>query len=632
MNIRTDLKRQALNTVPFLVAVSLVLVANDPCSQALRTMGAENVPSATQSQDTPLDILAKRVQRLEEQQDEQSKQIKGVVRHLVSSAESQLDISNYQQARRQFEAKLIRHAPSPQNAASPVVPDDAREIDYQSGELRLHAWVSKSEGKEKRPAVLYLHGGFAMSAEDWKQTQPFRDAGYVVLTPMLRGENSQKGDFSYFYHEVDDAVAAAELLASQPNVDANRIFVAGHSVGGTLSLLTAMASGRFRAAVSLSAAPDQVTVCETHSPSFVPFDKNDVREAQIRSPLEFAGSFQCPVRILYGEAEVEVDLMSQRLAWLARKSGVDCEAVRIPGDHMSSVRGGIQQALAFFARQSLGEASLPLSVSKAATLPKVLDLDLGESVTLRLVRLEPGTFLMGSPESEPGRRMDESQHEVTINHPVCMGVFPITQAQYLRVMGTAPSAFAPNGRGKDRVAGMSTAEFPVDSVSWEDAMDFCRVISLLPVVRENGWTVDLPTEAEWEFACRAGSTSPLNYGSVESNQQANFNGEQLTGGTFLKRTSRVGSYPPNSWGLYDMHGNVLQWCSDGYTADYSWPERRNDQSTTVIATQRVSRGGSWLATAAGCRSAYRDPEEPTAQFPNRGFRVVVRQGIPVPSR
>jgi dipeptidyl aminopeptidase/acylaminoacyl peptidase len=221
------------------------------------------------------------------------------------------------------------------------------EVEYPSGGLRLRAWVNRpAEGGRRRPAVLFLHGGFAFDRDDWSVSQPFRDAGFVVLTPMLRGENGQPGSFTFFYDELDDVLAAAEFLANQPYVDAGHLYVAGSSAGGTLALLAAEASGRFRAAASASASPDQALLVR-HAKIDLPFDKNDPRELQLRSPLAYAASLKCPARIYYATRDHFV-LTSRRTAELAKAHGLDAEAVRLEGDHGSIVPEAVKQSVAFF--------------------------------------------------------------------------------------------------------------------------------------------------------------------------------------------------------------------------------------------------------------------------------------------
>jgi len=254
----------------------------------------------------------------------------------------------YAQARQRFQTRLIRQGPAPQRWQREQPPPGVREIDYTSGNLRLKAWVSAPPpGGGRKPAVLFLHGGFAFGADDWEQTRPFQDAGFVVLTPMLRGENGLPGSYSMFYNEVEDVLAAAESLAQLPYVDGNRLYVAGHSVGGTLTLLAALTSDRFRAAASFSGSPDQVSWARGQS-ELVPFDPSDKREFQMRSPLAFPRSFRCPTRLYYGSQEILFASNSKKTAELARAAGRDVEAVSVPGDHFTSVDPAMRQAILFF--------------------------------------------------------------------------------------------------------------------------------------------------------------------------------------------------------------------------------------------------------------------------------------------
>jgi len=254
---------------------------------------------------------------------------------------------DYAKARSRFRTKLLRKGPAPQPGSLAKPPSGVIEVKYPSGELRLKAWVNRPvDVSRQHPAVLFLHGGFAFDREDWDLSQPFRAAGFVVMTPILRGENGQTGSFTLWYDEVDDVLAAAEFLSKQPYVDSSHLCVAGSSAGGTLSLLAAQSSRRFRAAASFSASPDQALLVR-HAKIDLPFDKTDARELQLRSPLAYAGSFKCPVRIYYGTQDHFV-LTSQRTAAVAKDRGLDVEAVPIEGDHGSSVPPAIKQSIPFF--------------------------------------------------------------------------------------------------------------------------------------------------------------------------------------------------------------------------------------------------------------------------------------------
>ena len=263
-----------------------------------------------------------------------------------------IQTEDYAKARSQFKTKLLRQGSAPQPWKPVKPPAGVSEVEYTSSELKLKAWVSHpADEKRKSPAVLFLHGGFAFDyPDDWNVSQPYRDVGFVVFTPMLRGENGQAGYFSFLYNEVDDVLAAAEYLSKLRYVDAKRLYLAGPSAGGTLALLTAMTSSRFRAVASFSASPDQVLLCARakNAARDVPVDINDLRELEMRSPLAYAASLKCPARIYVGTQEPQFQMTNQLTAKLAKEHGVDAEAILVEGDHESSVPPGIKQSIAFF--------------------------------------------------------------------------------------------------------------------------------------------------------------------------------------------------------------------------------------------------------------------------------------------
>jgi dipeptidyl aminopeptidase/acylaminoacyl peptidase len=195
--------------------------------------------------------------------------------------------------------------------------------------------------------VLFLHGGFAFGEDDWEMTKQYRDAGFVVFAPMVRGENGLPGKYTMFFDEVDDVLAAADALAALPYVLADHLYVAGHSVGGTLTMLAAMGSGRFRAAAAFSGSPDQAS-WSAGQPGLVPFDPSDAGELRIRSPIAFATSFQCPTRLYHGSAERYFAAPTAKLAELAQGAGLDVRAVPVAGDHFSHVPEAIRQSIEFF--------------------------------------------------------------------------------------------------------------------------------------------------------------------------------------------------------------------------------------------------------------------------------------------
>jgi dipeptidyl aminopeptidase/acylaminoacyl peptidase len=259
-----------------------------------------------------------------------------------------LQTLTYAEARARFQTRLLRKGPAPQSYGPISMPADAREIPYTSGELKLKAWVSPpGVDGQRHPAVLFLHGGFAFGEDDWEMAKPYRDAGFVVLVPLLRGENGLPGSYSMFFDELDDVLAAAETLAGLPYVRGDHVYVAGHSVGGTLTLLAAMRSSRFRAAASFSGSPDQVAWTSGQT-QLAPFDPRDTDELRIRSPLAYATSFQCPVRAYHGSSESFFAATTAKLAEEAQRKGLDIRAVPVPGGHMSHVAEAMKRSIEFF--------------------------------------------------------------------------------------------------------------------------------------------------------------------------------------------------------------------------------------------------------------------------------------------
>lgn len=223
--------------------------------------------------------------------------------------------------------------------------------------------------------------------------------------------------------------------------------------------------------------------------------------------------------------------------------------------------------------------------------------NLGSGVTLDMVTIPGGTFIMGSPEGQ-GRTWEKPQHQVTIP-PFFMSKYPITQAQYQQVMNKNPSVFNGNQR-------------PVEQVSWEDAEEFCLRLS-----KQTKAAYGLPSEAEWEYACRATTTTPYHFGETITNTLVNYKGNVGT-------TTNVGKFPPNAFGLYDMHGNVWEWCQDNWHDNYK--NAPNDGTAWVLtfSINKIIRGGSWKRHPDHCRSAYRSYGGRALRYEDVGFRVVCR--------
>ena len=252
------------------------------------------------------------------------------------------------------------------------------------------------------------------------------------------------------------------------------------------------------------------------------------------------------------------------------------------------------------------------------------------SLDMKFALIPKGQFIMGSPRTEKQRGDDEDEHEVALTQPYYMGIHEVTQAQYERIMGVNPSCFTPTGAGKAKVRGKETTQSPVEMVTWHQAVEFCKKLGAAAAEKKAGHTYRLPTEAEWEYACRAGTKTPLHYGEVVDSYSANFNGLSPyghgRGGPFLRTTARVGDYPANAFGLFDMHGNVMEWCSDWYAADYYQKSPKQDPMGPASGTEKVTRGGAWSNSGKACRSAVRTKMAPDDSHYGLGFRVVLMQG------
>jgi formylglycine-generating enzyme len=233
---------------------------------------------------------------------------------------------------------------------------------------------------------------------------------------------------------------------------------------------------------------------------------------------------------------------------------------------------------------------------------------LGENFTvpdlnLTMIWVEPGTFMMGSPETEERRVRTETQHQVTLTKGFYLGKYEVTQAQWERVMGSNPSNF----KGADR---------PVEQVSWGEAVEFCKKLTEMEKKAgrvPEGMAYQLPTEAQWEYACRAGTTTAYSWGDSISSKNASYGRREDDG------TTPVGKYLPNPWGFHDMHGNVYEWCADWYGAYPSGSV--TDPTGPASGSSRVLRGGSWDYGGTYLRSAERINYTPSHRHHALGFRV-----------
>uniref|UniRef100_UPI0034436C65 formylglycine-generating enzyme family protein n=1 Tax=Okeania sp. SIO2F4 TaxID=2607790 RepID=UPI0034436C65 len=236
--------------------------------------------------------------------------------------------------------------------------------------------------------------------------------------------------------------------------------------------------------------------------------------------------------------------------------------------------------------------------------------DLGNGIKLEMAYIPGGSFLMGSPENEAGRESYESpQHEVTLQ-PFYLSKYPITQNQYQAIMGNNPSSFKGGSR-------------PVECVSWYNAVEFCIKLS-----KKTGKIYRLPSESQWEYACRTGTTTSFYFGETITPELVKYDGNHPYGnyspkGIYRKETTDVGSFPPNAFGLYDMHGNVWEWCLDVWHNNYNGaPTDGSAWETGGDNSNRLLRGGCWNGISRVCRSARRNYHYADKHSYVRGFRIV----------
>jgi formylglycine-generating enzyme required for sulfatase activity len=330
--------------------------------------------------------------------------------------------------------------------------------------------------------------------------------------------------------------------------------------------------------------------------------------------------------------------------------------VRQLGDKRYANREAAGKGLA-----AVGEKALP-AVREAAASPDLEVSTRARQVTLAILRasakskslgmefavIDARRFDMGSPPRERSRRPDETLHPVRITRPYLLGKYEVTQAEYERVMKVNPSHFAPAGPGKDK-AGDDAGTLPVERVTWFDAVEFCNRLSELDgyepfykledverdgnaitratvtIAAGNGYR--LPTEAEWEFACRAWSADRFHFGGENTGREANTQPGPATGygggpnWRGVGRTTKVGSYAANAFGLFEMHGNVGEWCHDWYDRNYYAASPFDDPKGPETGMHRAVRGGSWLVAEGSCRSASRLFHPPGERYYYLGFRV-----------
>lgn len=263
--------------------------------------------------------------------------------------------------------------------------------------------------------------------------------------------------------------------------------------------------------------------------------------------------------------------------------------------------------------------------------------EMTDSIGIKFMLIPPGEFDMGSSKQEAAKLLEQwqgkaphelafvtrslaaetPQHRVRITKAFYLGRCEVTQAQYEKVMGENPSKYAATGTGKKFVVGLDTSAHPVDRASWNDATAFCRKLNELPQEQAAHAGYRLPTEAEWEYGCRAGTTTRWYWGDDEA---AKKNHAWMT---IDGVTHPVGQLSPNPWGLYDMHGNVVEWCQDFFGREYYATSKLDDPPGPAAGVDRVCRGGCWHFNTFRARSSFRDAGGPDLRHDGRyGFRLV----------
>ena len=271
------------------------------------------------------------------------------------------------------------------------------------------------------------------------------------------------------------------------------------------------------------------------------------------------------------------------------------------GEKNAAIEEGAQKAaMEEAAQKAAKEATAAQEEQERCSQSLRTPIEVANSIEMKFRLIPAGEFMMGSPESDDdAASVSRPQHKVRITKPFYLGVYEVTQAEYEKVMGENPSKF-------------KGATNPVERVSWDDAVEFCKRLST-----KEGKTYRLPTEAEWEYACRAGTTTEYTFGDDPASLVEYAWDEGNSDG----KTHAVGEKKPNAWGLYDMHGNVCEWCADWYAPDYYAVSPTDDPPGPQTASHRVGRGGSWYDTAGNCVSSLRFGFVPSPRSANLGFRV-----------
>jgi formylglycine-generating enzyme required for sulfatase activity/serine/threonine protein kinase len=349
-----------------------------------------------------------------------------------------------------------------------------------------------------------------------------------------------------------------------------------------------------------------------------------------------------PVTLEGGKDEIELDLRA-----LANATVDEVRASLVATTPFAEVKDSRSLRIQLLKRPGSPRVTGPVPPSNTWTPPANPEPSVTNGAGMKLVWIKPGTFLMGSPPTDRVRDKDEQLHTVRLTRGFYLGTFEVTQEQYVRVIGSSPSQFpdpsVPKGGGGDRsmlpaggvIKDSGPPRLPVDSVTWDQAAKFCEVLSNLDAEKVAGRVYRLPTEAEWEYACRADTRTVYSFGDDYRDLRIYAWYTEISQG----KSHPVGTKKPNPWGLFDMHGNLMEWCADWYDPNYYANGPAEDPKGPNTPTKhRVLRGGAWnhdttmtRYSSTWLRCAHRLQAEPNARAWNIGFRVACDLVEPTPS-
>ena len=258
--------------------------------------------------------------------------------------------ASFAKFRSELKSKLTGDGKAPQDYADEEPPAKVKEVKFKSGDLEIAAWQSQlpTDGK-KHPALVFAHGGFAFSAEDWDCVSKWADSGWVVIVPIFRGENGRPGRFDLFLGEVDDLIAAGEYAKSLECVNENQVFAAGHSVGGTKAILVSMLPSPFRAAGSVGGAADLMDWIKGQE-ELAPFDLKNADEVKARDPAQWIAAIHIPLVVTHGDSESWCLRKTPHLVNTALKAGKEVHYITPPGDHFTCFPKAMDEIIKRFDR------------------------------------------------------------------------------------------------------------------------------------------------------------------------------------------------------------------------------------------------------------------------------------------